>query len=444
MRAIPDVSSRSLTGLTVGLMLAGTSFAQGLSDSVTSLNATGTVFSALTHTKIDGRDSNTEPSIGVSGTVGGDLRSGANTLQLQYGALIETSRELPTGDQTENSSVRGASQFQHYDPGSTFDFNVGHTVESVRNDTGFLVDPTDYDTRNEVTAGGGLRFYLGALSYARFSVQAGQSFGSRTLNDDKSATAAAELVRRLDERSDGMIRASRTWSEDTLYDLVIDTAQLIYERRLEYGTLRMGAGKSRADTEFPSGFEDSTDAVTGFFERTWTDAESFTSVLYERELTDSATDLSTGGTPSFEFLQETVRTRNLVVSDSIEVVHNTRRLCDICTFELGLGAALLDSQLIALTTHEYRASVSLGLQVTGLERLTADYSWQADAGEDGDVIVEQLHEFTFGWNRLLAENTTFGIEVSHSFLNSRLDRPDEDQTVLRLNLTHGFALADIR
>ncbi|ONF45430.1 hypothetical protein BTO32_02960 [Marinobacter lutaoensis] len=444
-----------LFGVRKALMLLGAGWvmapaaaaAQGLEDQIRSITGTGSVFTSVTHTEVDrgsSTDSTTEPSLGVSGNVAGELNSGANNLQLQYGGSLETSRDLPSGDQTENSAIRGAARFTYFDPTQPVDFNLGHTVQSVRNNTGFVVDPANYDTRNELTAGAGVRVYPGELSYLRLSAQAGQSFGGGTLNDDRSETLSGQFVRRLDERSEGSLNASRSWSETTDYDLTIDTVQVVYQRRTESGFLRGGVGQSQGTTEFRDGGDIDSDAVTGFLERGWQTDEATTRFRYERRLSDSAAELSLNEQPVFGFLEDTVRTHDLVVSDSVLVSHDTRNLCDACTFGVGLEASVLESELIGATTHEYRGRIGLGIQLTGIERVYFDYDWQADAGENGDVIQEQVHRFTMGWSRLLAENTTFGVELFQSYLNSRLDRPDEDEYALRFVLTRGFSLQGVR
>lgn len=432
-----------LGALGVSCLLAPGAVAQGLEDQVQALSASVSVFTSVTHTVVDdgsSDESTTEPGIGIRGSVAGELDSGPSNLQLQYAGTVETSRDRPSGGHTDNSSVRGAARYRWFDPESPVDFNLGHAVQSVRNNTGFVVDPASYDTRNELTAGAGVRVYPGELSYLRLSAQAGRSFGDDTLNDDRSETVATEFVRLLGERSDATLLASRSWSETTTYDLTIDTLQAIFRHRTESGFFRAGLGQSWATTEFSDSSEIDGDAVTGFVERSWEGPESTYRLRYERRLSDSAADLSQNRDPAFGFLDETVRTHDLVVSDSVLATYDTSSLCDFCTLGLGLEAAVLESELTGATTHEYRGRAGLGLQLTGIERVYFSYDWQGDAGEKADVIDEQIHRFIIGWNRLLAEETTFGVEFYQSYLNSRLNRPDEDEYGLRLVLTWGVSL----
>jgi len=449
MASRPLIRIRNYNGLSLlafGCVLASGADAQGLEDQVQALSASASVFTSVTHTVVDdgsSDESTTEPGIGIRGSVAGELDSGPSNLQLQYGGTLETSRDQPSGGHTDNSSVRGAARYRWFDPDSPLDFNFGHTIQSVRNDTGFVVDPASYDTRNEVTAGAGVRLYPGELSYLRLSAQAGRSFGDDTLNDDRSETVAGEFVRLLDERSEATLLASRSWSETTTYDLTIDTLQAIFQYRTETGFFRAGLGHSWANTEFSDSSEVDGDAVTGFLERSWQDPESTYRLRYERRLSDSAAELSQNNDPVFGFLDETVRTHDLVVSDSILATYDTSSLCDFCTLGIGVEAAVLESELTGATTHEYRGRAGLGLQLTGIERLYFNYDWQGDAGEKADVIDEQIHRLTIGWNRLLAEETSFGVEFYQSYLNSRLNRPDEDEYGLRLVLTWGVSLQGV-
>lgn len=421
--------------------------AQGLSDDITSLSGSASVFTDVTHTRTDrgtGTDTNTQPGLGVSGRVGGTLERGANALALQYGGTLETSRETANGEQSDSSSITGASRYTHADPGSRLDFNLGHTVSSVRDDTGFFVNPSSYDTQNTLSAGAGLRFYPGELSTLRFSGQAGRSFGDDQLNDQKSFTATSDFSRRLSDRSTGSLNASRSWSEERGVDITIDSAQLVYNLQMENGSFAVGAGGSRADTEYTGGTTSENEAVTGFLDRTWVTKDWRTSVQYNRSMSDSATDLSLNLPPVFSFLPDTVRIRDLVVSDSLLVTHNNQRACDICDLGVYAEGSILESQVTGTTTHEYRAGINLGLQLTALQRLNVGYTWEGDAGEDANIVVDQIHRFTTSWTRQLAEYTTFGVEFNQSYLRSRLARSDQEQFELRLVLSHGFALSGQR
>ncbi|AOY90152.1 hypothetical protein BKP64_04545 [Marinobacter salinus] len=417
---------------------------QDLSENVTEVSGSGSLFTALTHTRTDqgtSTDTNTEPSLGVSGNLGGKLESGANSLALRYGGTLETKRDLGEGDQTDTSSITGASRFVHFDPASRLDFNAGHTVSLVRNNTGFVVNPSSYDTQNTLNAGAGLRFFPGDLSTLRFSGEAGRSFGAGELNDKESITASGEFSRRLSERSTGSIVGSRSWSNDNETDITIDSAQLVYNRVLENGSFNIGGGLSQADTEYPDGSVSESEAGTGFVDRTWVASDWRTSIQYNRRLSDSATDLSLDFPEVFDFLPDTIRIRDLVTSDSVLVTHNsTSRLCSVCNFGLAAEAALLESEITGATTHEYSASVNFGFQLTNLQRMDFLYSWQGDAGEDAGTIIDQIHRFNTSWSRQLAEDTSFSVQLNQSYLRSRLARSDQDQFVLRLVLTKGFSL----
>lgn len=421
--------------------------AQGLSDSVTSISGSASVFSAVTHTRTDAGDTtetNTEPSLGVSGSLGGNLESGANSLAMQYGGTLETERDLSEGDQGDNSSITGASRYIYYDPGSRFDFNLGHTVSSVRNNTGFVVNPSSYDTQNTLSAGTGLRFYPGELSTLRFSGRAGRSYGKGQLGDRESFTASADFSRRLSERSTGSLVGSRSWSETGNVDTTIDSAQVIYSRALENGSFSFGVGGSEAETEYQDGSVSESDAMTGFADRTWDSENWSTSAQYNRRLYDSATELSVNLPEVFDFLPETVQLRELVVSDSVLITHRTTQLCSGCRLGLAAEAVVLESQLTDRTTHEYRASASFGFQLTDLQRLSFVYSWQGDAGEEAGTIIDQIHRFNTRWTRQLAEDTSFSVEFNQSYLRTRSARNDREQFALKLILTRGFSLMDDR
>jgi len=408
-----------------------------------SISGSASIFTAATHTRTDsvgGTDTSTEPSVGLSGRLGGALVGGANSLVLQYGGTLETKRDTSDSDQTESSSFTGASKYAYFDPGQPLDFNLGHSVSSVRDNTGFVVNPSNYETRNTLSAGAGLRLNPGSLSTLRLFSQAGQSFGGGDLSDENSLTAGAELTRRLSERSSASLNANRSWSDGSSVDQTIDSAQLVYRRDLENGSFSIGGGQSWATTEYSDNTESDSDALTGFIDRSWVADQYRTSVQYNRRLSDSTTDLSLNLPPEFGFSPETVELRDLVVSDSLSISHSTDLLCNACTLGLSAEASLLESQITGDKTHEYSTRVSLGLQLTDLQRITFGYSWQGDAEDEAGTIVDQIHRFDTRWSRQLAENTQFAVAFNQSYLRSDLGSDDRDQYVIRLELTHGFAL----
>jgi len=445
-----NASTVSLSGVYVGafcLAWSCAATAQGLSDNVSRLSGSASVFTGVTHTRTDrgaSTDTNTEPGVGVSGRIGGTLESGANALALQYGGTLETNQDTVGGGQAGNTSITGASRYTYFDPGSRVDFNLGHTISSVRNNTGFEVNPAGYDTQNTLSAGAGVRFNPGALTTLRFFGQAGQSFGDNSLEDQESYTAGSELSRRLSERSTGGLNASRSWSDERGTDITIDSAQLVYSLQMESGYLRVGAGGSQAETQLAGGTTSESDAVTGFAERAWVAPNWRTSLKYDRSLSDSATDLSLNLPPEFSFLPDTVRLRDLVVKDSLLLSHNNQQLCNACDLGVYVEGAILESQISNTTTHEYRTGVNLGFQLTSLQRLNFGYSWQGDADEGATNIVDQIHRFNTSWTRRIAENTTFGVEFYQSYLRSKSLRNDQDQFELRMVLSHGLSLTGAR
>lgn len=100
-----NASKVSLSGVYVGALCLAWSCAataQGLSDNISTLSGSASVFTGITHTRTDrgaSTDSNTEPGVGVSGRIGGTLESGANALALQYGGTLETNQNTVGGGQ---------------------------------------------------------------------------------------------------------------------------------------------------------------------------------------------------------------------------------------------------------------------------------------------------------------------------------------------------------
>lgn len=432
-----------LAGLgAVGLVTGGAS-AQGLDDSIQAISGSASVFAGVAHSRADGPDggnSTTEPSIGVSGAIGGGMHRGANTLDLKYSGTLEMERDLANGGQSDNSSLVGATRFSHRDPASPFDFNLGHTVNSVRNDTGFVANPSDYDTRHSISGGAGLRVYRGELTELRVAGQGGRSYGEGDVGGDSSYTGSATASRRLSERSSASLVGSRSVSDESDTDTTIDSFQLSYSRALETGSFGIGIGISQAETEYNDGTGSDYEAGTGFVTRSWITRDSQTIVEYNRRLTDSTIDLSLDVPEFLSFLPDSVRLTELVVTDSLSIAHNTTRLCDVCTFGVVVEGSVLESQISETRRHEYGVSANLGVELTSLQTLTLGYTWQADAGDNAGTIDEQVHRINTRWTRALAENTSFSVDFTQSYLRSRFPGEDEEEFLLRLMLSHGFSL----
>ncbi|NWO05223.1 MAG: hypothetical protein HLX50_05845 [Alteromonadaceae bacterium] len=422
--------------------------AQTLSDSVQRLSGSGTVFGAVTHTRQDtdtGRESNTRPSLGVSGDIGGSLQRGANNLDLRYGGTLETQRDLPNGDQTDSSSISGAARYNYFNPGGRVDFNLGHTIESVREDTGFVLNSGDYDTRNTLSGGAGLNLYPGELSRVRLSAQAGKSFSSGELDEGESLTTEATYGRRLSERSEGTLTARRSWAEQEQeaqqQDTTIDTAELGYSRQLKNGRFSLAVGASQSETEFPGqAGEQEGDAMTGHLERIWSGPEASTTVRYNRRLSDSATELSLNLSPELSFLPDSVQLRDLVVSDSLLLAHSTDRLCSVCRFSVWAEAERLQSELNDAKTHEYRASMSLSMDMNRLNQLLISWGWQGDAGEDADDLTRYTHSLDLALTRRLDERLRVGVALNQTWVRDKDNNRDQEDYGLRLFLTRDFSL----
>lgn len=445
-----DERYRRAGGLLVAssLALSAPVCGQSASDAVDSITGSGSVFGEVIHTRMDtptGEENNTEPSAGIAGDIGGAMSSGANNLALRYGGTLTTRRSLPNGDQTDDSSITGVSRYQYADTASVLDFNLGHTVQSVRNDTGFVLNAGKYDTRHTLRAGTGLTFYPGEVSSLRLSGQAGKSFGSDDFNDDESWTTGADVRRRLSERSVGLLTARRSWSENRGADTTIDNAELGYERQLETGQFSLAVGGSWSETEFPGQrVTNESEAATGHVSRTWVTADTTTTVRYNRRLSDSATDLSLDLPNELSFLPDNVELQDLVVSDSLLVVHNTSRLCRICRFSMLAEGSMLESELSGAKTHEYRANLNLGVDATRVHQLLVNYSWQGEAGEDAGDLQVQVHRLGIGVTRRLSEDVRLGLELNQAWLwDDQLER-DQDEYGLRVFLTRDFSLADRR
>ncbi|WP_166268469.1 putative porin [Marinobacter caseinilyticus] len=418
--------------------------AQSLSDRVTGYYAETSVFSEATHTRTDtanGKESEDEVSIGVAGALGAELQSGSNFLSAFYSGTVETSQD-ENNESDDSSSFNGVSNYFYRNPASRLDFNAGHTVRSVRNNTGFVIDPTKYDTQNAVSAGAGLQFYPGDVSTLRLSSQAARTFEGGDREDSESLTTAAELTRRLSNQSSGSLIGRRTWSDEQNDEITLDTVQLGYLRELESGLFAVAAGGSRAEADYADGSSNESDAATGYLARTWASVETFTEFRYDRELTSTALDLAVDFPEVDDFAQESVRINELSIEDTLELRHITTQICDVCDAGALISGTIRESQRTLQTTHEYRGILDFGIRLTSLLRLGFGYSWTAEASEEADVLLDQVHRFDISVRRLLDERTFVTVQGRYSLTESRRDIPDEDQFAVRLSLTRGFGITN--
>ena len=417
-------------------------FAQALEENLARVEGNASVFTALTHNRVDepaGTERETEGRLGLEGSVAGEWVSGGNSALLDYSARAETSRNSDIGSGGDNSTITGLSRFSHADPSSPLEFNAGHTVRTVRNNTGFLIDPTNYDTQNVINAGAGLRLEPGALTTVRVSADGARAYGDSDEGDTDSYNAKATLQRKLSERSFGLVNGSRSWSDEGATEVTIDAYQVGYRSIDEFGTFSIGGGVSEAETEFTSGPVTKSDGVTAYLTKDWVTMDWTTSFSYNRTLSDSAIDLVLNPETPDGF-SSNVRLTEVVLSDRFDLRHTRRALCDVCDFSMQVSGEIRESQATGETTNQLGAGWDLGIQIANLQRLEFRYIWQAETEENASEIQEQVHRFNSRWVRQLAEFTSFSVEFNQAYLRSKRERPDEDEFELRLVLSHGFSL----
>ena len=424
------------------VMPFGPAFAQAFEEDLARFEGNASVFTALTQNRVDtaaGTDSETEGRLGLEGGLAGEWVSGSNSALLDYSARVETSRNSDIGSGGDNSSITGLSRFAHADPSNPFEFNAGHTVRTVRNNTGFLIDPTNYDTQNIVNAGAGLRLTPGALTTVRVSADGARAYGDSGEGDTDSYTARVNLERRVSQNSFGLVNGSRSWSDEGDTEVTIDAYQVGYRTADDFGTFSIGGGVSEAETELPSGLVTESDGVTAFLTKDWVTTDWTTSFSYNRTLSDSAIDLVLNPQSPDDF-SENVRLNEVVLSDRFDLRHTRRTLCDVCDFSVQVSGEIRESQESGETTHELGAGFDLGIQMSNLQRLEFRYLWQAETEENASEVQEQVHRFNSRWVRQLAEFTSFAVEFNQAYLRSKRQRPDEEEFELRLVLSHGFSL----
>lgn len=393
--------------------------------------ASTTVFSDLTHIRTDSAD-DTRGSLGIRGDVGAQVQSGAHNFNGAYGATLETEQSSLARGDDDAASVRGASRYSFFEPGNRFDFNAGHTIRTVRNDTGFIIDPDNYDTQNAISAGAGVMFYPSALTTLRLSGQAGKTFEQDDLPDSESANASASLSRRMTERTSASVSAGRTWELDSANDLTLDTAQLGIDTRLENGSFSISGGVSRAEN---NNFEN--EAVIGSVARTWAGENSSTRLSADRTQTSTALDLALAPMPELGLEDEfSIRLKGLTVRNSVTLSHTTRQqLCSLCSVQLIASGAEEEEIETGIERWDYLLGAGLGLEVDRLRTLDFNYQWHGDAFGERSEIDDEVHRFRITYRRQLTRLASWGASVATAVTRGVSDR---ERAEARVFFTYGW------
>ncbi|SFR58927.1 hypothetical protein SAMN05216203_1619 [Marinobacter daqiaonensis] len=403
----------------------------GLQAAESSFTATTTLFSDVTHTRGE-TDDDTRGGVGASGDLGAQFQSGAHNLNARYGATVETERSS-LGPRDDNAvRFRGSSRYSFFEPGNRFDFNAGHSARSVRNDTGFSLDPAAYSTQNAVNAGAGLWFYPGKLTSLRVSGQGGKTWETDNVEEGRSANASAAIQRQVSERSTLSLTGGRSWEEqDESEDVTLDTASLGLDTRLENGAFSLSAGVSRAETD---SFEN--DAVIGSVSRNWRTDLTNTRFGYDRSQSSYLLDLVLSPITKFGIEDEfSVRVQGVTVTDALSLVHTTRRICSLCTLNLVVRGAREEAAESGNETWEYLAGTRLDLAVDQARTVSLDYSWQGDAFTERSSIDDEIHRFSVIYSEQLTELATWGASFDTAFTRGVTDR---EQYRARVFITLGW------
>ena len=431
--ACPDYR-RFSQGARIGVTMASLLVAGPLLAQEASYTATTTIFTDLTHTSTD-RDNDTRGGVGIRGDVGALLQSGAHNFNARYGALMESERSSLARNEDDDLSFYGSSRYDFYRPGGRFDANAGHTIRSVRNATGFALDPAQYSTQNALSAGAGVSFYPGALTSLRLGGQAGKTWEEDRLEDGESASVDAALTRRFSERTNLSLNGSRSWEERGDTSLTLDNATVGTDTRFENGSLSMQAGVSRAqDDDFEN------DAVIGSLVRTWVSERSDTQLSFDRTQTSTLLDLTFAPIPDFGLDNEfSIRLQGLTLRNSVGLTHNNRNFCSLCTVRFIARGTEREDVQTEVTDYEYLLGTGISIAMDTLQTLDFDYRWQGDAFTDRTTIDDEVHRFYVTGRRQLTELATFGASVGADITRGTDDR---ERYIARLFFTLGWAGAE--
>lgn len=392
--------------------------------------ATTTVFTDLTHTRSD-RNNDTRAGAGIRGDVGASLQSGAHNFNARYGALLETQKSSLSRNENDRLSFSGSSRYNFYQPGGRFDANAGHTIRSVRNATGFAIDPGQYSTQNAISAGAGVSFYPGALTNFRVGGQVGKTWEEDSLQDGESAGVDAALTRRVSERTNLSLNGSRSWEERGDTSLTLDNATAGLDTRFENGSLNVYGGVSRAkDDDFEN------DAVIGSLARTWVSDRSDTRLSFDRTQTSTLLDLTFAPIPEFGLDDEfSIRLQGLTLRNSVGLTHNNRNICSLCTVRFIARGTERENVQTEEKDYEYLLGTGVSIAVDALQTLDFDYRWQGDAFTDRTTIDDEVHRFYVTWRRQLTELATLGASVGTDITRGTDDR---ERYIGRLFFTMGW------
>ncbi|WP_417547412.1 hypothetical protein [Marinobacter segnicrescens] len=426
-----DVAFRrpSAGGMVIPVLLAVVVSPASRADEI-SYTATTTLFTDVTHTERDSR-TDTRGGAGIRGDVGANWLSGPHQFNALYGGTLETERSsLATGDR-DNLSVRGSSRYNFYQPGGRFDFNAGHTIRSVRNDTGFTLDDSAYDTQNAVNAGAGVMFYPGELTTLRLGGQAAKTWAEDDVRDGESQSVQANLSRQVSERSTVSLTGRRAWEHEEDLDITLDSASVGLDTLLENGSFSASVGVSRAESD---DFEN--DAVIGSIARQWQTSLTSTRISYDRTQSSTLLDLALAPIPELGIEDEfSVRVQGVTLNDTVTLAHSTQRLCDLCTLNFIVRGSEEENVQTGEETWEYLAGAGLRLAVTEDKNVSFNYRWQGDALEERSSIDDERHQFTVTYRHQLTDLASWGAAFDTAFTRGLTD---QDRYQARVFFTLGW------
>ncbi|MHA7881213.1 MAG: hypothetical protein ACX931_15580 [Saccharospirillum sp.] len=417
------------TGLVLWCLLTPLALAQP------ELSGSVNLFGTANHSVRDG-DHNGDVGLGAGIDIGASETRGSHSYNLGYGA---SRTQRYNGDYSDSVRLNGSAGYRFAARNGRLDANASHRVTTSNRSGLIYLDPDDFTTQNQLSAGLGLNQRLGEVTSARLSTQAGATFNEDSSDNGQSASAQLSVNRRLSERTTAGVSASRSVSL-TGYDTVvseIDSAQATYSRVLSNGALNLSAGLSEARTD-----DSAFTTATGSTARTWVNTERQFVLAYNRSVSSSVVDLSVlqlnapaEGETDATLTEEDLQITELTLRDQVSAQFSTTRLCELCRYSLSLSSARLENLSTDDITYQYQVTAQFGYQISPLQSASASYSLALVTDTLTDGPWNRRQQITLGWQRQIAETVQATASASHSWLGGE---ETGRRTDVRLGVSYGF------
>lgn len=365
---------------------------------------------------------------------------GSHTLGADYNTTVNH-RLVP--DYRGQLTIGGNARYGYVDRAGRFDFNARHAASTNTQEDLIWLAPEDFTWQQNASAGAGVNFRPTGTLTLRLATRGGATFFQESAQNGQTWSNNVTLTRRLSQRDrvSGTLDRTLTFGGSTDPEVVIDSVELSYTRRLDNGTLLLNTGLTEARAD------DST-VLTGTWgaRRIWARPGGQFTLGYNRTVTNTLLELTSqlpeameGQVPEADQealgIGESQQIVGLGIRDQVQASHRTDMLCALCTLTVRGSLAQNEGMFTGDLTYDYGAGTTLRLTIDSLSSVSLGYGYQSESEDLFGTIVQTAQLLNLDWNRQLAEATTVSAGLSHAWNRGNVD---SFRSEARVSLRHGL------